>query len=277
MFKESREMEGQTVRRRVNMIAAHLASPEDLSATATHVFPMSCSNSLNRVMRRCDNRMYFARQGSSSQAYHMRQASSEQENFTRPTMPFKSNGYANTCSNSKPPMFSRPRMEPIPKVRETQSAVQGPRYVEPLPEAPKFARPSRICGQPQFQCKKRNHTLESESKWSPRMDVVESGRSYVATLELPGVNINSIKVEVNDQVLTVTGNRSIWSWKGDNCSNELTSHYHKREILQGPYQMTWSLPANVNKDTISAVFVDGLLQITMPKLLDYRGLRKAQI
>lgn len=39
-----------------------------------------------------------------------------------------------------------------------------------------------------------------EFKWSPRMDVVESGRSYVATLELPGVNINSIKVEVNDQV-----------------------------------------------------------------------------
>ncbi|CAA2954084.1 Hypothetical predicted protein [Olea europaea subsp. europaea] len=248
-------MEGLTVRRRVNMIAAHLASPEDLSATATHVFPMSCSNSLNRVMLRCDNRMYFARQGSGSQACHMRQASCEQDNFTRPTMPLKSSGYANTCSNSKQPMFSRPRMEPITNVRETHSAVQGPRYVEPLPEAPKFARPSRNSEQPWFQCKERNRTPESEFKWSPRMDVVESGRSYVATLELPGVNINSIKVEVNDQVLTVTGNRSIWSWKGDNFSNELTSHYHKREILQGPYQMTWSLPANVNKDAISAVFV----------------------
>ncbi|KAL2476625.1 alpha-crystallin domain 32.1 [Abeliophyllum distichum] len=272
-------MEGQTVRRRVNMIAAHLASHEDISATATHVFPMSCSNSLNTVMRRCDNRMYFARQGSSSQACHMRQASSGQENITQPTMPLKSSGCANKFSNSKPPMFSRPsRMEPtVPNVRETQSAVQGCRYVEPSPEAPKFARPSRNCGQRQYQCKERRHTFESEFKWSPRMDVVESGRNYIATLELPGVNINSIKVEVNNQVLTVTGNRSIRSWKVDNCSNELSSRYHKREILQGPYHMTWSLPANVNKDAISAEFLDGLLRITMPKLLGYRGLRKAQI
>lgn len=37
------------------------------------------------------------------------------------------------------------------------------------------------------------------SEWSPRMDVVESGFSYVITLEIPGVSSNNVKVEVDDQ------------------------------------------------------------------------------
>lgn len=36
-------------------------------------------------------------------------------------------------------------------------------------------------------------------EWSPRMDVAESRRSYVMTVEIPGVNINDIRVEVDDQ------------------------------------------------------------------------------
>lgn len=36
-------------------------------------------------------------------------------------------------------------------------------------------------------------------EWSPRMDVAESGRNYVMTVELPGVNTNDIRVEVDNQ------------------------------------------------------------------------------
>jgi HSP20 family molecular chaperone IbpA len=36
-------------------------------------------------------------------------------------------------------------------------------------------------------------------EWSPRMDVAESDRNYVMTVEIPGVNINDIRVEVDDQ------------------------------------------------------------------------------
>lgn len=36
-------------------------------------------------------------------------------------------------------------------------------------------------------------------RWSPRMDVAESGRNYVITVEIPGVNIDDIRVEIDDQ------------------------------------------------------------------------------
>ncbi|KAK6134430.1 hypothetical protein DH2020_031828 [Rehmannia glutinosa] len=196
------QMETQVVRRRANVIAAHLASHEDISATATHVFPMSCSNSLNSVIRRYDNRTLFARQGSTSQGCYMRPASIEQGTYMQPGTPLKSSGCGNKGSNAlEPPAFSRPaQVEPgIPSVKGIQSKVQGCKYTECSPEAPMFSRPNKKCGQPQFHTKERTNNFASKGvEWSPRMDVVESGYNYIVTLEIPGVSIDNIRVEVDD-------------------------------------------------------------------------------
>ncbi|KAL0306759.1 UNVERIFIED_CONTAM: hypothetical protein Sradi_6093200 [Sesamum radiatum] len=155
-------MESQMVRRRSGVIAAHLASHEDMSASATHVFPMSCSNSLNTVIGRRDNR---------TETIHTR-------------TPFKTTDHGNKGPNALgTPAFSRPaQLQPdIPSVKGIQSA-----------EAPRFARPNGKHGQPEFHS-------EKGSEWSPRMDVLESGLNYVVTLEIPGVSIDNIKVEVDDQ------------------------------------------------------------------------------
>lgn len=55
--------------------------------------------------------------------------------------------------------------------------------------------------------------------------------------------------------LTVQGRRSTQYWKASGFSNDSISAYHKQEILQGPYQVVWPLPANVNKDSVSAEFL----------------------
>uniref|UniRef100_A0A5B6YJY7 SHSP domain-containing protein n=1 Tax=Davidia involucrata TaxID=16924 RepID=A0A5B6YJY7_DAVIN len=264
-------MESQLVRRRMNTIAGHFATADDVSATAAHVFPMNCSSSLNSVIRRYDNRMYFARQGSSSQACFMRPVSTEQGSSAQPDVPLKYTGSANEgFSNAfEAPSFSRPaRLEPnFPNFGVIQPLVQDCKL--PAPEQPKFARPNRrISGQKQKQylSKRKIHASESHGfEWSPRMDVAESGCNYVVTVELPGVSINDIRVEVNDQTLTVTGKRSTQWWKVES-SNDSISAYHKREILQGPYQVVWPLPRNMNKDGVSAEFLDGFLRITIPKL-----------
>lgn len=96
------------------------------------------------------------------------------------------------------------------------------------------------------------------------MDVVESERNYVLTVEVPGVSSKDIRVEVSDQKLTVMGMRQAWKVSG--FSNEPIVSYHKREITQGPYQIAWPLPTNVNKDSVLAEFVEGFLQIIVPKL-----------
>ncbi|TMW82716.1 hypothetical protein EJD97_005168 [Solanum chilense] len=249
-------MESQIVRRRVNMITAHLTAHDDISASATHLFPMSCSGSLNSAIpRRYDNRMNYARQSSSSQACFMRTTnSSEQGSCTESTAAFKASDYAKKSSRAfEGPMFSRP--------------ANNCKHNGTVEEAPKFARPrTRTNEAPRFQLKERRNELESnENEWSPKMDVAESGSMYVVSIELPGVNINDIKVEVSDKSLIVSGNRST-QCKVASYLNGLVSAYHKKEIVQGPYRVFWPLPSNANKNRVSAEFVDGLLQITIPKL-----------
>nr|GMD63912.1 putative small heat shock protein [Ipomoea batatas] len=226
-------MESQIVSRRVNMIAAHLAAHEDISTAPTHVFPVICSSNLNSVIRRCDNRMHFARQGSSSQGCFMRPSSYEQGNPS--AIPPKSIGYANTASNaSDTPMFSRPS-----SVEPSKKSVQ---------QTPKFARP---CGttteESRVQSRPRNYASETK-------DVAESRLNYMVMVELPGANVSDIKVEVSDQNLMISGNRPT-PWKVATYLCDSVSAYHKRDILQGPYQLAWPLPSNVNKDSVSAEFL----------------------
>ncbi|XP_009611949.1 uncharacterized protein [Nicotiana tomentosiformis] len=256
-------MESQVVRRRMNMISSHLASHDDIS---THLFPMSCSSSLNSAVPRYDNRMNYARQSSSSQACFMRLNSSEQglgSCSTESALPLKPNSCAKKSSiASEGPMYSRPTN------KEFQYVAQGRKYNQTATEAPKFARPSTgINEKSRPQLKERRNGLQSNgSKWSPRMDVAESGSMYIVSIELPGVNINDIKVEISEKSLIVSGNRSTQWSKVATKSNDSVSSYHKREIVQGPYRVFWPLPNNANKDSASAEFVDGLLQITIPKL-----------
>ncbi|KAK3446205.1 hypothetical protein EUGRSUZ_A01949 [Eucalyptus grandis] len=251
---DAREMEGQVARRRISTIAGHFVAGEDISAAA-RVVPLNCSASLNSVIQRYDNRMYFARQGSSSQGSFMRQASIDQQ--VRPTQPGTCQG---SCNASEAPSFSRPSRteQKLPNFGLIQPRAQCCNLTAAEP-APSFARPNRrISRQKQSNLKKKVDPLNSRgARWSPRMDVVESERNYVLTLEVPGVSSKDIRVEVSDQKLTVMGMRQPWQVSG--FSNESIMSYHKREITQGPYQITWPLPTNVNKDSVSAEFVKTII------------------
>ncbi|XP_035540786.1 uncharacterized protein LOC108982757 [Juglans regia] len=295
-------METQVARRRINLISAHFAPSTD-DVSLTNVLPMNCSSSLNSVVRRgdnrmhfarqgsasqgyfmrqatieershkcdsisdsvvrrCDNRMHFARQGSGSQGYFMRQASIEEVTSAESDVPHKSSGYESSYNIFEAPLFSGPKRKEPNSAHTGQPMVQG--CILTMNETPKFSRPS---GRRKLHDEKRIHSSESEGiEWTPRMDIAESGRNYVMMVEIPGVNTNDIRVEVDDQKLAVRGIRSTQDWKVAGCSNGSISSYHKREISRGPYQVVWPLPAGVNKDGISAEFLNGFLEIIIPKL-----------
>ncbi|KAL4586404.1 hypothetical protein LXL04_011040 [Taraxacum kok-saghyz] len=244
----STKMETETATRRVAMITAHFSAADNISATgvATHVFPLSCSSGLTSISRRLDNRMNFARQDSRSQPNYMRQISKQQGS-----------------SELMPPMFSQPTTNNFdaPKVREIQYVVED--YKLPSSQPPKFARTTDETDVPmKFIPYNNTHAtkhlgVERKQKQSPRMDVVESGGKYILAIELPGVSIDDIRVEVNNTTLTVQ------TTKGRTITN---SAYHKREILEGPFEVMWPLPFDVNPDSVSAEFLDGLLRITIYKL-----------
>nr|AFK39376.1 unknown [Lotus japonicus] len=251
-------MESELVRRRIDMISAHFAPSDEISTT--HVLPLNCSGSMNSVLSRRDNKVYFARQASASFGYFMRQASVKEGDSTTFIAPKIHGGKSEGPSNPRAPCFARPaRTEPMTKVQGGDSS-----SIEP----PKFSRPSKQIGQRnQLNYKKNSCHPDTGTVWSPRMDVVESEGKYVIAVEVPGVSINDIRVEVDDQKLCVKGRRSTSYLRVAGCPKTSSfSSYHKREILHGPYEVVWSLPPGVNMDNISAEFSDGFLQIIVPKV-----------
>ncbi|KAI4308048.1 hypothetical protein L6164_031166 [Bauhinia variegata] len=250
-------MEGEMVRRRINTIAAHFSPSDDISAT--HLLPMNCSGSLNSVLRRHDNRVYFARQASASLGFFMKQASEEQDNAT-PYITPKSSSAASEC---RQPCFAKPAGT---ESNFCNAMAQGSSFI--AAEPPEFARPSRqIQTGDQLPSEKKIQNSEVAGiEWSPRIDVAESEGKFVITVEVPGLRITDIRVEVDDQKLSVKGRRSTSYQRVSDSPNASFSLYHKREIIfYRPYEVVWPLPTGVNKDAISAEFLDGFLHIRIPK------------
>ncbi|XP_076926144.1 uncharacterized protein LOC143589195 [Bidens hawaiensis] len=258
-------MASGTARRRIETISAHFSAADNISAT--HLFPLNCSGGLTTIKRRCDNTMHFARQDSRSQGGFMRPTSTQQDSFDQSSLTFNSTLSQQDLSSElvTTPMFSQPASinSNPPKVRNIQYDVGD--YVSPSLQPPKFSRTTLERNVPMRLGHNNTHaTKRLERKISPRMDVVESGGKYVVLIELPGISIDDIRVEVDNTTLTVQTTNG--KTKGCYISDSANSSYYKKEILEGPFEIKWALPFGANPDSVSAEFLDGLLRITITKL-----------
>lgn len=96
------------------------------------------------------------------------------------------------------------------------------------------------------------------SMWSPAVDIFETPDSIVMKAELPGVSRDNIDIQVQDNTLTLKGERKF--------EREVTEeNYHRIERSYGAFQRAFNLPTGVQQDKIRAVFKDGVLEVTMPK------------
>ncbi len=96
------------------------------------------------------------------------------------------------------------------------------------------------------------------SNWTPSVDIRETDEAYSITADLPGMNKKKVKVNVNDGMLEITGERS-FETKDDNGS------FHRRERGYGSFHRSFSLPDTVLEEKISASFKDGILSVEVPK------------
>ena len=96
--------------------------------------------------------------------------------------------------------------------------------------------------------------------WIPAMEIVEKPHALIATAELPGLAAENIDVKVEDNVLTVSGEKTEEKEEG-----EEDSQYHLWERRYGSFHRSFTLPTAVNTDKISAEFAKGVLTVTMPK------------
>jgi HSP20 family protein len=102
-----------------------------------------------------------------------------------------------------------------------------------------------------------NPTASDCCDWTPRVDVVEEKDKYVAQVDLPGLKKDDIEVTMENDVLTISGERKLEKTDDDTV--------HRRERFSGKFTRSMSFPGDVDAEKIEAGFTDGVLRLTIPK------------
>ena len=97
------------------------------------------------------------------------------------------------------------------------------------------------------------------SAWTPAVDVFEEKEAVKIVAELPGVKPEDVKISLENQTLTVRGEKR-------QVAEEKTERVHRYERTYGSFERTFALPGTVDADRIEASFTDGLLTVTLPKV-----------
>ena len=94
--------------------------------------------------------------------------------------------------------------------------------------------------------------------WAPSVDIYEQEGSIVLKAEIPGVDPKDVDIRVENNVLTLSGQRKL--------DNEVKrEHYHRVERAYGRFSRSFTLPNVVDTASIKAEFKEGLLRVVMPK------------
>ena len=98
----------------------------------------------------------------------------------------------------------------------------------------------------------------SVSSWSPAVDIAEHDDAYVVKVELPGVNKDDVKITLESNVLTISGDK-----KQEKETKK--ENYHRVERSYGSFQRSFTLPSTIKSEKIDASYKDGVLLVSLPK------------
>lgn len=95
-------------------------------------------------------------------------------------------------------------------------------------------------------------------RWLPAVDLVETDDSLVLKADLPGLSQDDVTVEVDGNVLTISGERRV-----DHERKE--DGYYRVERSFGHFSRSVTLPEGVDEEKVTANFNDGVLEVRIPK------------
>ncbi len=104
---------------------------------------------------------------------------------------------------------------------------------------------------------------ESFGEVNPKMDMTENDQNLLVTLELPGLTEADINVSLNEDLLTVSGEKKIEK-------EETIKGWYRMERTYGNFTRNIPLPSGIDTNRCEAVFKSGILTITMPKSADHQ-------
>jgi HSP20 family protein len=93
--------------------------------------------------------------------------------------------------------------------------------------------------------------------WAPAIDVVRDNGNLVLRADVPGIKPEEIKVEVEDGVLTVSGEH-------EQSDETKDADYVRRERSYGSFSRSLVLPSGVDAGAIKATTRDGVVEVTVP-------------
>jgi HSP20 family protein len=95
-------------------------------------------------------------------------------------------------------------------------------------------------------------------RWVPAMDLIETETDFVLKADLPGMSESDVNIELEDNVLTVSGER-----KSDH--EERKAGFYRVERSFGSFRRSLTLPEGVDPESVKATFDHGVLEVTVPK------------
>ncbi len=96
------------------------------------------------------------------------------------------------------------------------------------------------------------------AEWSPLVDITEDEKEYVIKAELPEVKKEDVKLTVQDNVLSIGGERK-------SEKEEKRTKYHRIERSYGSFMRTFTLPEDADGTRVAAEYRDGVLKVHLPK------------
>lgn len=93
--------------------------------------------------------------------------------------------------------------------------------------------------------------------WSPAVDILESENELVVKADLPEVNEKDIDVQVENQTLTIRGERKF--------EKEENAGFHRIERSYGSFLRSFAVPSTVETDKVAAQYRNGVLTVRLPK------------
>lgn len=99
----------------------------------------------------------------------------------------------------------------------------------------------------------------SKSDWFPKVDIFEKDNNIYVKADLPGIDEKNLNIELEGNVLTISGTTE------ESCEKK-DKNYHRIERCYGSFTRSFTLPDNIDVEKINAEYKKGVLSITIPKL-----------
>ncbi|NMM48755.1 Hsp20/alpha crystallin family protein [Marinigracilibium pacificum] len=94
--------------------------------------------------------------------------------------------------------------------------------------------------------------------FSPRTDIYETEQKFVMELSVPGMKKEDFKIDIDNDVLIISGERKLEELEG--------VKYHRRETLSGSFKKSYKITDLIDVENITAGYENGILSVSLPKV-----------